>query len=303
MTAEQLESQVKAAAWRARHLLQMPPILKVQEDQTRIISQDPGLDGFSDSSVVITDISFDVKDTKRSVVVRHIDGTLETAPQSVRKRVNQIYFPRDNRKINDPKMFTSEYLQRVLDNHQYEFILDRACIQFEPYEREYHEITSKTYQHINSTKRFNDLRSTRHFGTMTFFLAWHKMIDDLVLDCIKRGYLRNAVEIILLHHKLHAIQEESSVEKCLEDHPDNRDVAKEYYTTMISGANDDLHQKIDYDAEKTREELARDEKFLKAIENYTKSHGVKKILLELAVQTYREELERKVGDKRQSASS
>lgn len=303
MTAEQLETQVKAATRRARHLLQMPPIVKVQEDETRVISKDSGLDGFSDSSVVITDISFDVKDTQRTVLIRHNDGTLETAPQSVRKRVNQIYFPRDDRKISDPKMFTPEFFQPVLDQHQYEFILDRACIQFEPYEREYHEITSKTFQHINDTKRFNDLRSTRHFGTMTFFLAWHKMIDDLLLDCIKRGYLRNAVEIILLHHKLHAIPEENAVEKYLSDYPDNRDIAKEYYNKMISGTDEELHQKIDYHAEKTRDELARDETFLKAIENYTKTHGVKKILLELAVQTYREELEKKIGDKRESVSS
>lgn len=303
MTAEQLKSQVKAAAWRAKHLLQMPPIVKVQDDQTRIISKDSGLDGFSDSSVVITDISFDVKDTKRTVLIRHSDGTLETASQSVRKRVNQIYFPRDDRKISDPKMFTPEYLQRVLDEHQYEFILDRACIQFEPYEQEYHEITSKTYQHINNSKRFNDLRSTRHFGTMTFFLAWHKMIDDLLLDCIKRGYLRNAVETIFLHYKLHAVSEENAVEKCLNDFPDTRDVIQECYNTMISGANDTIHQKIDYDSEKTRAELTRDEHFLQTIENYTKTHGVKKILLELAVQTYREELEKKVGDTRQSISS
>lgn len=303
MTAEQLKSQVKAAAWRAKHLLQMPPIVKVQDDQTRIISKDSGLDGFSDSSVVITDISFDVKDTKRTVLIRHSDGTLETAPQSVRKRVNQIYFPRDDRKISDPKMFTPDYLQRVLDEHQYEFILDRACIQFEPYEQEYHEITSKTYQHINSSKRFNDLRSTRHFGTMTFFLAWHKMIDDLLLDCIKRGYLRNAVEIIFLHYKLHAVSEEIAVEKCLNDFPDTGDVVQECYNTMISGSNDNIHQIIDYDSEKTRAELARDEHFLKTIENYTKTHGIKKILLELAVQTYREELEKKVGDTRQSISS
>uniref|UniRef100_A0A336MAH8 CSON008091 protein n=2 Tax=Culicoides sonorensis TaxID=179676 RepID=A0A336MAH8_CULSO len=305
MTPEQFESQVKHSAYKAKRLLQMPPIVKILEDQTRILSKDTEMDGFSDSDYVITDISFDVKDTKRAIVVRHANGILETAPQSIRKRVNQIYFPKEERKITVPLMFTrEEYLQRLLDNYEYQFILDRTCIQFEPYEREFHEITSKTYQHINKEKKFDMLRSTRHFGTMTFFLTWHKMIDDLLIDCIKRGYLRNGVELILLFHKIHGGSEEKTLEACLEKYPYQRDIVKEYYDSMISGVNEDLHKKIDYDPEKLKEEQARDENFLKEIENFTKTHGVKKIQLELAVQTFREEKEGKFDSmKRQKASS
>ncbi|XP_063701459.1 small ribosomal subunit protein mS22 [Culicoides brevitarsis] len=303
MTAEKLQKQVKVAHHRAQKLLQMPPIVKVHEENLRIISQEPEMDGFSDSKYVAIDISFDVKDTKRVVLVRHQNGNLETAPLDVRKRVTQIYVPHENRKITKPKMFEPEFFERVLEEQKYEFILDRACTQFEPYEQEYHDITSQTYQHINKNKRFNDLRSTRHFGTMTFFLAWHKMIDDLLLDCLKRGFLRNAVEIILLHHKLHAISDEEAVQKCLTENPDTRDVAKEYYEAMISGTNHGMHQKIDYDAEKIKQENARDEAFLQQIEQYAKSHGVKKIFLETAIQTCREEMEKKMGDARQVASS
>ena len=182
----------------------MPPIVKIKEDVHQVVSKDPALKNFSDSTFVFTDISFGLKDSERTIVTRDMDGVLERAPYSTRKRMNQIYFPLLGRKFRAPRMFEGENLKRVLDEHQYEFVMDRLCLQFEPYEKDFHEISSQLYQHLNEHKRFDDLRSTRHFGPLAFFLAWHKIIDDLLLDMVQRDYLKNGVELIFLMFKLNS---------------------------------------------------------------------------------------------------
>lgn len=292
MTTAEFEQEVEKAGNRAKKYLQIPPIVKAHEDQQIILSKNPLMEGFSDSCFVITDITFGMSDNKRCVAIRQPDGTLEIAPYEIKKRMCQVYHPSIDRKISTPKMFEAEYLQKLLDNHEYEFILDRACNQFEPYETEFHNITSTTYQHINTNKAFDILRSTRHFGAMAFFLTWHKMIDDLLVDFIKKFYIRNGAELIMLFYKLHAIPEEQHVGKVLEKFPDSRDVVREYCNTML-GRHDELHKRIDYGGGQG-EEVAM-EAFLEVIENYSKTHGVKKIQVEQAVQSFREVMEQKFG--------
>lgn len=56
-------------------------------------------------------------------------------------------------------MFTDqEKLISLLDREEYEFVLDRACIQYEPDEPSYQKITSITYQHVDAVKKYDLLR-------------------------------------------------------------------------------------------------------------------------------------------------
>lgn len=88
-----------------------------------------------------------------------------------------------------PRMFQDDYLESLLTREEYEFVLDRACIQFEPYSPAYQRVTSITYQHINDHNNFDSLRSTRHFGPFVFFLAWFKSMDGLLLNLIETSHI------------------------------------------------------------------------------------------------------------------
>lgn len=178
---------------------------QIEDDSIEVISEDLALSHFSDTKFVITDISYGIKDRDRTILVRETNGVLETAPPSIRKRMNQTYFPRQHRKLENPLLFTDEHLQVALDKRLYEYILNRACIQFEPYEKDFHRITSLVYHHVNDTRNFDELRSTRFFGTMAFYLAWHNMIDNLLIETMEKGYYTNTVQAIALMYNLNKV--------------------------------------------------------------------------------------------------
>jgi small subunit ribosomal protein S22 len=282
MTAKQLEAEVRSKFKHAERLLQMPPVVKVMEEKKKVISTDPAMTNFSENSFVFTDVTFGLKNSDRSVVIRHPDGVLEDAPYSVRKRVYQIYFPMAGRKFRVPKMFEAENLKLLMANEEYEFILDRLCLQFEPYEPQFHEITAQIYQHVNENQKFDKLRSTRHFGPMAFFFAWHKTIDDLVLDMIRNDYLKNAVELICLMYKLNTIDADTSILKTLQKSNESERLLRSVIDQLLKKEN---IKKID----KTNEDLAVDELCFGFIqESFVKQHSLKKPQLELALQTYKE---------------
>uniref|UniRef100_A0A182WJ55 28S ribosomal protein S22, mitochondrial n=1 Tax=Anopheles minimus TaxID=112268 RepID=A0A182WJ55_9DIPT len=267
MTDEQLRQELLKSIGEAQHMLQMPPVVQEQKDSCAVISKDGALKALSTSKFVFTDITYGLKNSQRSIVVRHPDGTLQEAPYEMRKRLNQIYFPLTGRSIHQPPMFEHVHLQRLLEEGKYEFVLDRACVQFEPYEKEYHQITAKVYQHINENRSFDALRSTRHFGPFAFFLAWHKLIDDLLLDMVKQDYLRNGIELIVLFSTLHGTTLEENVKQ----------IALETQMPNLFDA-----------PEKSIDELKQDEQFLSIIEQFVNEHATKKVQLNLAVQAYRE---------------
>lgn len=56
-------------------------------------------------------------------------------------------------------MFSDEErLHSLLEDMKYEFVLDRACLQYEPNEPNYQRITSITYQHVDLKNKFDLLR-------------------------------------------------------------------------------------------------------------------------------------------------
>ncbi|VEN51693.1 unnamed protein product [Callosobruchus maculatus] len=212
MTNEELQMAMREAELKADNLLQIPPVVPVRTPISKILSQDPELQGLESSKMIFTDITFGVKDSDRLIVVREPDGTLREAEWEVRNRINQIYFPQEGRAIKTPQMFQGTEFEDVLKRQEYEFILDRACIQFEPNDPEYQRVTSITYQHINDNNGFEKLRSTRHFGALAFFLVWHKNIDNLLLELIETCYADEANTLIELYSKIHKVNFEKTSE-------------------------------------------------------------------------------------------
>lgn len=261
----------------------MPPVLKVIDDSCKVLSSDKGIKNFSPYTHVFTDVSFGLKNNERSVVIRKPDGVLQEAPFEIKKRVWQIYFPMKNRSFHEPKMFEQDNLKRLLNEHQYEFILDMACNQYEPYELSYHQISSQVYQHINEHLQFEALRSTRHFGPMAFFFAWNKIIDELLLDMIRNDYLKNGVELIYLMFKLNNIKESTEIIKKIKIGGNQEEQIKNTVKSLLS-RDDSIINKID----KSNEDLRNDEICFEFIQDYVKKYSQKKAQLELVLQTYKE---------------
>ncbi|XP_035220836.1 28S ribosomal protein S22, mitochondrial-like [Stegodyphus dumicola] len=191
------------AAYRAKLKLQMPPMIEVREPVDEVLSKDPELQGFLNCKLVFTDISPGISAKDRMITVRETDGTLRKASWEERSYMNQIFFPEPGRSLETPKLFESPYLERLLDEESYIFVLDSACIQFEPDDPEYHRVTHETYDHIRLKKKFDILRSTRHFGPMAFYFAYEKNIDALLVDMIERQLISDAFDTIRLLYILH----------------------------------------------------------------------------------------------------
>ncbi|XP_049774410.1 28S ribosomal protein S22, mitochondrial isoform X2 [Schistocerca cancellata] len=143
----------------------------------------------------------------RLIVARDPDGTLRHADRDERFRCNQIYFPLPGRKLRTPHMFEEQNLKPLLDTGEYEFILDRACVQFDPDSPDFCRVRDQTFDHVEKSRHFSKLRSTRHFGPLAFYLAWHRNIDSLLLDIVSDGRLNEATALINLFHKLNPSSE------------------------------------------------------------------------------------------------
>lgn len=291
LTADEVKAKFKGALRTANRLLLMPPILPIEEDNIRIVSNDPELQGHTDSKMVFIDTSFDVKDRERTALVRQPNGVLETADQITKRRLIETYFPFKGRNIIVPRMFSDEHLQRILDDGKYEFVLNRCIIQFEPYEKDYHRVTSLTYQHINEKMAFDGLRSTRHFGPMAFFLAWHKLIDNLIIDCIERDLLRNAVEAICLMYNLNKIPYDAFILEQLKQYP-KRD-SQYFYAKLIESNANNLQLDIE-NAAKNADDFKCDEICLQFLDEFQKSeYCCKANEIKATIHTYREQAKEK----------
>ncbi|KAK5646806.1 hypothetical protein RI129_005270, partial [Pyrocoelia pectoralis] len=206
MTDEQLQETIEEAKRRAENILHMPPVLQLRNSINRIYANDIPLQGLEDTNNVFTDVTFGLKDRDRLIVVREPNGTLRDANWDERDRMNQVYFPKSHRKLKVPKMFYDDYFQSLLKREEYEFILNRACVQFEPDHPDYQRVSSITYQYLNDNNGFERLRSTRHFGPLAFYLSWFKNIDNLLLELIETAQIEEANHLLHLHKKIHDLQ-------------------------------------------------------------------------------------------------
>ncbi|XP_018895984.2 small ribosomal subunit protein mS22 [Bemisia tabaci] len=205
MTTAQIQKEMEKTLKKAEKKLQMPPVVPISEDKPKVITKDPALAGYDpdDAKYIFTDINFPANDRARLIVVREPDGTLREANKDERHRMNQLYFPVKGRSLYHPRMFQPENLKPVLERRDYEFILDRACIQFEPDSIEYHNTVSVTYDHIDETRSYEVLRSTRHFGPFVLHLVKKREIDNLLEENFRSDRLEDAASLIQLYHIVH----------------------------------------------------------------------------------------------------
>lgn len=289
MTTEQIQEEVETALQRAEVKLQMPPVMKVKEERIETLSKDPALKSFDDSDYVFTDITYGVPDAERNIIIRSTDGTLSTASLEVRKRLNQFYFPLNGRRVREPKVFEADNLKVLLAQDAFEFLLDTMCIQFEPYERKFHDISAAVYEYIDEHKKFDALRSTRHFGPMAFFLSWHNRTDNLLLDLIKNDYLDNCVDLVELSCRLHnwPLPTADKLNKF-------RELASQTNATIstaMRGKRSLMNMEIEGSVGKVASQIEADRIAMEVIESFVREHSVKKVQLELAIQTYVERSE------------
>ncbi|XP_015116862.1 28S ribosomal protein S22, mitochondrial [Diachasma alloeum] len=219
MTNEELQESLKKAQQNLEERLQMPPVVKEREPITDILSKDPAIQGSEESKYVFTDITYGVSDVNRLIVVRELDGTLRKANWEERFRMNQIYFPMEGREIFTPKMFQDDHLQEILKRKDYEFILDRACIQFEPDDTEYQRIVKLVYNTVDSENEYDKLRSTRHYGPFLFHLVLTKNIDNLLYENITREFIEDAALLVKLFHRIHQTPQSEEISET-ENHMD-----------------------------------------------------------------------------------
>lgn len=217
LTDEQLEQELQDSRRRARQKLQMPPVLRERKPCEKVLAKDPEIQGFMSSPYIFTDISFGYKDRERLVVVREPSGELRTAKWEERERMLQTYFTNKDKSFYMPKMFEPGHLQDVLDKQWYRFVLDRACIQFEPDDADYIRVTHATYDHINAKRGFHELRSTRHFGPMAFYLAVVGKVDNLLIDLLQREMIEDTGHLLRLFYHIHPPADGTQVDENTEN--------------------------------------------------------------------------------------
>nr|CAG4641935.1 EOG090X0AW0 [Eurycercus lamellatus] len=200
LTQEELDELMAVTEEKVKFNLKMPPLIKEREPVSNVLSNNPELKGFDTAKYVFIDVTLGVSNSKRPVVVRDPDGVLRQASWEERQKVCQIYFPTPGRQVHVPKMFDEEFLENCLSRGDYEFLLDRACAQFEPDDPNYIRVTRKTYDCVNKTAQYDTLRSTRHFGPLVLHLVLSKEIDDLLFNFISRKELGAAVDLVNLFH-------------------------------------------------------------------------------------------------------
>ncbi|KAL8620072.1 hypothetical protein ACOMHN_015354 [Nucella lapillus] len=203
LTDQELMEIQKKAESRMEYRLQIPPFMKVREPIKDLLSYDPEVEGLDSSKYIFTDITFGVKDRQRVIVVREPDGTLRRADWPERDRINQIYSPVEGRQMEMPQMFQQQHLEALLKNGKYVYVLDMACVQFEPDHPDFIRVCHRTFEVVDSKHDYEDLRSTRHFASMAFYYAWYQKVDYLLIDMINRDILSDAGDLIRLYCTVH----------------------------------------------------------------------------------------------------
>jgi len=155
-------------------------------------------------------------------------------------------------------------LQDLLNRKEFEFILDRACVQFEPDDPDYQAVTREVYERINIERCFDILRSTRHFGPMVFHLVWTSNIDNLLWEMIETSRIKDAALLIRLYHMIHPTTK-SAVERC--EHTDDAEFVMHYVRLESSPKKDKLQKLL-----QSYIELQRERQILE--EGIKQAHGI-----------------------------
>lgn len=200
MTQEQLEEEENKAMETARYFLQVPPVLSPREESIVELSKDPALQGLDESKIIFTDISYGVPHRERLIVARDPDGTLRHASTDERYRMLQTYFPDEGRTYEVPQLFSPSNLKSLWERSEFTFILDRACVQFEPDDPHYISITSETYNFIDENCGYDHLLGTRHYGAFAFYIAFYGRLDKFLNHCISTYRIQDAVSLVKIFY-------------------------------------------------------------------------------------------------------
>lgn len=179
MTDEQLKKAKDLAYENVKARIQMPPVMEPDNSEPEILARTPEIQGYTRFKVVFVDIGPGYSDRNRLMSVREPDGTLRYPTRDERSRMNHIFFPDDSRSIEPPKLFEKENLLRLMKEGEYIYVLNRACVQFEPDDPRYVAVTRQVYDYVDDMADYDKLRSTRHFGPMVLYLVYSKKTDML----------------------------------------------------------------------------------------------------------------------------
>ncbi|CAG0894434.1 unnamed protein product [Cyprideis torosa] len=172
----------------------------------------------------------------RLIVVRDPDGTLRRATGDERERMNQNYFPNPFKKHYLPHMFHGSYFKDLMDRREYEFVLERACHQFDPDHPGFIEVSRTVYDTIDDKGEHLILKHTRHFGALMFHLCWVNRIDNALVLFLRIGSVQDAVDLVRLFYELQPSKSPSVdyeenplgfLEEFVEAHAFQRDLLKE----------------------------------------------------------------------------
>lgn len=202
LTDQELQEELAQGRQMVEANLQMPPFLSAREPRENIISSDPDIAPALNAKYVFIDISEAGRIKKygdRPVVVRHENGDLTTADWETYDRIMQIYSPVNSREIYMPKMFEEQTLEDLLKTGAaaYHYILERACVQFEPDNDHFVRVTQRVYEDIYQKALFREIRGTRFYGPMIFYFCWtKKSLDPILVDCLRKNLVEEAANMI-----------------------------------------------------------------------------------------------------------
>ncbi|VDL82642.1 unnamed protein product [Nippostrongylus brasiliensis] len=183
MTDERLDQTMEKMREEAQRFLSLVPLKEPRSQEVTILSRDSEISGFDNSKFVFTDITFDATDQDRVVVVREVDGTLRTATPEEHDRMNRVYYEKPNRPVFPPPVFEDPYLQAGFLN----FYVLVQCV----------------FDRVVEAGDFDVLHSTRHFGTLVFYLALNENIPPLLNYFGGRGRIRDCANLVRLQKTLY----------------------------------------------------------------------------------------------------
>ncbi|VDL82477.1 unnamed protein product [Nippostrongylus brasiliensis] len=195
MTDERLDQTMEKMREEAQRFLSLVPLKEPRSQEVTILSRDSEISGFDNSKFVFTDITFDATDQDRVVVVREVDGTLRTATPEEHDRMNRVYYEKPNRPVFPPP--------DALTRKDHEFVLDWACWYYEPDDPAYVKLVQCVFDRVVEAGAFDVLHSTRHFGTLVFYLALNENIPPLLNYFGGRGRIRDCANLVRLQKTLY----------------------------------------------------------------------------------------------------
>uniref|UniRef100_A0A5S6QDE1 28S ribosomal protein S22, mitochondrial n=1 Tax=Trichuris muris TaxID=70415 RepID=A0A5S6QDE1_TRIMR len=203
MTASQLGKLNTRTMQRAVERLQFPPVLQPYDENVPLLQKDNDLSGHDTAKFVFVDITFGLTHEQRCVVVREPNGDLRGASPEEKDRHLRLYYPKESRQVICPPAFSSPFLEEALDQRKHLFILNWACVQFEPRDPEFIRVCTTVYKDINARELWDDLQSSRFYGPLIFYLALNKDVDRILLSLLNEKKIEAAARIVSLYNLAH----------------------------------------------------------------------------------------------------